>query len=149
MISCLELTVSLCQQSLVSGMRPELYTNRNLLVCIYFVVRDHTAEAIYSSDSALNATRRKGTPGLRPQSTAAGPAPPCKQRPTLSPHNTSCIYSLWILNYATQHNLLWYHFNGKDFFFSKCFTNWHAIPNYNPSSVRDTEKDRGKLGSGT
>lgn len=119
MISCLELTVSLCQQSLVSGMRPELYTNRNLLVCIYFVVRDHTAEAIYSSDSALNATRRKGTPGLRPQSTAAGPAPPCKQRPTLSPHNTSCIYSLWILNYATQHNLLWYHFNGKDFFFFK------------------------------
>lgn len=63
----MELTVSLCQQSLVSGMRPELYTNRNGLVCIYFVVRDHTAEAIYSSDSALNATRRKGTSGLRPQ----------------------------------------------------------------------------------
>lgn len=64
MISCLELTVPLCQQSLISGMRPELYTNRNGLVCIYFVVRDHTAEAIYGFDSALNATRKR-TPGLR------------------------------------------------------------------------------------
>lgn len=148
MISCLELTVSLCQQSLVSGMRPELYTNRNGLVCIYFVVRDHTAEDIYSSDSALNATRRKGTPGLRPQRVRRQVLHHRANDARLCLHITLVASALCgFLTMPSRHPLHTY--LERILFFSKCITNWHVTPNYNPSSIQDTEKDRGKPGSAT
>lgn len=96
--------------------------------CVFILWSETTQQRLFTALTVLLMPQgRRDTRTRATQSTAAGPAPPCKRRPALSPHNTSCIRSLWILNYAIQtfpahiekHNLLWYRFNGKDYFFFK------------------------------
>lgn len=146
--------------STVSRIRNEarVIYNRNRLVCIYSVVRDHTAEAVYSFDRALNATRRKGTPGLRPHRARQQVLHHRANDARLCLHITRAAYALCgFLTMPSRHPL---HTSKSTISFgiilmeriisfSKCITNWHAIPDYNPSSFRDTGKDRGKPGLGT
>lgn len=55
-----------------------LYTNSNGLVCIYSVVRDHTARAYYSFDSILNTIGGREHQWAGHKSMTAGPASLCK-----------------------------------------------------------------------